>query len=77
MYKGAQNSTKAVERGLPAIDWPGKAGQNRGTTITPCPHDMFISTVFSCFASWSLHMAYTPMYKVGLFSTKLLQMREN
>ncbi len=38
MYKGAQNNTKVVERGLPAIDWPGKAGhmgQKRGTTITP------------------------------------------
>ncbi len=33
MYKGAENCTKAVERGLPAIDLPGKAGQNRGTTI--------------------------------------------
>ena len=33
MYKGAQNSTMAIERGLPAIDWPGKAGQNHGTTI--------------------------------------------
>ncbi len=43
MYKGTQNSTKAVERGLPAIDWPGKAGQNRGTTMTPYPLDMFIS----------------------------------
>ena len=35
MYKVAQDSTKAVERGLPAIDWPGKAGQKHGTTITP------------------------------------------
>ncbi len=33
MYKCTQNCTKAVESGLPAIDWPGKAGQNRGTTI--------------------------------------------
>ncbi len=28
MYKGAQNSTNAVERELSAMDWPGKASQN-------------------------------------------------